>query len=174
MHTPYIDIQHKLWYLLLRKQLYKAPITNPKYVLDIGTGTGIWAIQFARQHPQAQVVGTDLSLIQPAKCPPNCTFIREDIEEDWIHEHAYDYVHWRLMVTAFNDHRAIIQKVFDNVPPGAWCEFHESTTEMVPADEAGAEAFERSNVKRFSERLRLGLKKIGKDIMAPNNYKRWM
>jgi methylase of polypeptide subunit release factors len=33
-------------------------------VLDIGTGTGIWAIDFADEHPEAEVIGTDLSPIQ--------------------------------------------------------------------------------------------------------------
>lgn len=33
--------------------------------LDIGTGTGIWAIDFADEHPETTVIGTDLSPIQP-------------------------------------------------------------------------------------------------------------
>lgn len=28
-------------------RLYEAPIKNPGRVLDVGTGTGIWAIDFA-------------------------------------------------------------------------------------------------------------------------------
>lgn len=35
-------------------------------MLDVGTGTGIWAIQLAKQYPRSTVVGTDLSLIQPS------------------------------------------------------------------------------------------------------------
>ena len=33
---------------------------NGKRVLDVGTGTGIWAIEFADAYPGAEVVGTDL------------------------------------------------------------------------------------------------------------------
>jgi hypothetical protein len=33
-------------------------------VLDIGTGTGAWAIDFADEYPKAEVIGTDLSPIQ--------------------------------------------------------------------------------------------------------------
>ncbi|WYZ43908.1 hypothetical protein EsH8_VII_000344 [Colletotrichum jinshuiense] len=35
-------------------------------VLDIGTGSGIWAMDFADEHPEAEVLGVDLSAIQPA------------------------------------------------------------------------------------------------------------
>lgn len=167
-------MQHKLWFLLLKQKLYWAPISQPKKVLDIGTGTGIWAIQFAKAHPEAEVVGTDLSLIQPSNCPPNCSFIREDIEEEWIHQKQYDYVHWRLMCTCFKDHRAVIQKVYDNLPPGAWCEFHETATEIIPADEAAAAIYEKSHVKIFNERLHVGLKNMGRNLKAPRSYGKWM
>jgi hypothetical protein len=77
-----IDLQHHLWLLMLKNKLYLAPISNPQRVLDIGTGTGIWAIDFginlffvyysialthsvATQNPSADVLGTDLSPIQP-------------------------------------------------------------------------------------------------------------
>jgi ubiquinone/menaquinone biosynthesis C-methylase UbiE len=33
--------------MLLKGELIRAPVTNPQRVLDIGTGTGIWAIDYA-------------------------------------------------------------------------------------------------------------------------------
>lgn len=40
-------MQHHLWYIALWDQLFLSPIIeNPQNVLDIGTGTGIWAIDF--------------------------------------------------------------------------------------------------------------------------------
>lgn len=41
------------------------PNSNARRVLDVGTGTGIWAIDYADEHPEAKVIGVDLSPIQP-------------------------------------------------------------------------------------------------------------
>ncbi|KAJ5108849.1 hypothetical protein N7456_005524 [Penicillium angulare] len=35
------------WLLLLKGELYRAPIRSPRNILDLGTGTGIWAIDMA-------------------------------------------------------------------------------------------------------------------------------
>jgi methylase of polypeptide subunit release factors len=61
-----MDLVHHLYRLLLRGELHLAPISeNPQRVLDLGTGTGIWAMEFADQFSSAEVLGTDLSPIQP-------------------------------------------------------------------------------------------------------------
>jgi len=44
------DLLHHIWGLILKGRLYRAPIQelgNTMKILDIGTGTGIWAIDFA-------------------------------------------------------------------------------------------------------------------------------
>ena len=38
-------MQHHLWLMTLQGKLFLSPITdNPQHILDMGTGTGIWAI----------------------------------------------------------------------------------------------------------------------------------
>jgi ubiquinone/menaquinone biosynthesis C-methylase UbiE len=40
-------MQHKMWSITLDGKLHLSPIgPNPQNVLDIGTGTGIWAVEF--------------------------------------------------------------------------------------------------------------------------------
>lgn len=40
-----LDIIHHTYLLMLDGELHKAPIgSDPERILDIGTGTGIWAI----------------------------------------------------------------------------------------------------------------------------------
>ncbi|KAJ4393126.1 hypothetical protein N0V93_002333 [Gnomoniopsis smithogilvyi] len=170
-----LDLQHRWWKLLLSEKLYIAPIGEPTDVLDIGTGTGIWAMQFAREHPKSNVIGTDLSLIQPSHaCPPNCTFEREDSTEEWVFDKQFDYIHWRLMLTCFDDFKAMFQKIFDHLKPGGWAEFHESVFDLIPVDEEAAEnlhgsAFEQS----FRYCMEAG-RKIGRNFNAAKEFKRWL
>lgn len=43
-----LDRQHLMWKTVLDGQLIKAPIAKPKRVLDLGTGTGVWAVDFGK------------------------------------------------------------------------------------------------------------------------------
>ena len=64
------DLQHHLWALTLDGKLGLSPPNaagaKPGRVLDAGTGTGIWAIDFGDDHPDSQIIGVDLSPTQPS------------------------------------------------------------------------------------------------------------
>ena len=64
------DLQHGMCLQIMDGRLAEAPIDreSPSHVLDIGTGTGIWAIEFAEQYPNALVVGTDLRYVSAMVC----------------------------------------------------------------------------------------------------------
>jgi methylase of polypeptide subunit release factors len=49
-----------MFLLLLDRKLNMAPVENPQRIFDMGTGTGIWAIDAANEYPEAEVVGVDL------------------------------------------------------------------------------------------------------------------
>lgn len=55
-----LDLHHEILIQLLDGKLHLAPIEEPQRILDIGTGTGIWAIDCADLYPNAEVIGTDL------------------------------------------------------------------------------------------------------------------
>jgi SAM-dependent methyltransferase len=94
-----LDLQHIVWSLCLNGRLCIAPLpTEMERVLDLGTGTGKWAIEFADKHPTVQVIGTDLSPIQPTCVPPNCSFVVDNIEDEWIFREPFDYIHSRTIL----------------------------------------------------------------------------
>jgi ubiquinone/menaquinone biosynthesis C-methylase UbiE len=108
------DLQHTIISMILGDKPYLAPLPDDiTHALDVGTGTGIWAIEFADQHPSCEVIGTDLSAIQPSWVPPNMKFIIDDAEEQWVFSHKFDYVHTRAMITAVYDWPRFLGQSFE-------------------------------------------------------------
>ncbi|KAF5566263.1 hypothetical protein FNAPI_1262 [Fusarium napiforme] len=124
-----LDLQHNLWLLTLRGELGLSPkIKEPaKRVMDVGTGTGIWAIEYADLHPEAQVVGVDLSPIQPSLVPPNCTFEIDDLEKEWMWTEPFDFIFCRVMTGSFADMEKFVQNAYDNLEPGGYLEMQDLT-----------------------------------------------
>ncbi|KAM0546431.1 hypothetical protein ACHAPJ_010898 [Fusarium lateritium] len=117
-----LDLVHNALSLILDDQLFLAPIgEHPKRVLDIGTGTGIWAIAFGDEYPEAEVTGTDLSPIQPEWVPPNVKFVIEDCLLDWTWPLDYfDFIHIRTMYGSIPDWVDLYKKAYLHLAPGGW------------------------------------------------------
>lgn len=118
---------HHIFRLILGGALYKSPIFNPQNVLDIGTGTGLWALDFADENPLSQVLGNDLSPIQPSWTAPNCRFIIDDVESQWSYPSgkSLDFIHQRNMVGSIGDWQRLYRQAFDSLSPGGWYEAQE-------------------------------------------------
>ena len=78
-----LDLSHHTFRLSLKGGLCLTKLDNPKRILDVGTGTGIWAIDIGDLYPEAEVIGTDLSPIQPQWVPNNVKFEIDDCTDDW-------------------------------------------------------------------------------------------
>lgn len=57
-----LDLYHHIWSMVLKGELHTAPLDNPQQILDIGTGTGIWAIDMAEYGSLTGYEGTILRL----------------------------------------------------------------------------------------------------------------
>ncbi|KAA8633981.1 hypothetical protein SMACR_07617 [Sordaria macrospora] len=115
--------------LMLDGELYTAPIDGNKVenVLDIGTGTGLWAIDFADKYPKATVIGTDLSPIQPTWVPPNLRFDIDDATREWTYKPAsLDFIHIRWLTGAIKDWTALYKEAYRCLKPGGWIEHLET------------------------------------------------
>ena len=120
--------QHCAWLAGLNGRLYTAPIgPDIQNALDIGTGTGIWAATFAAQHPQCQVIGTDLSPVKIEQTPPNLTFLVADADSDekpWAFP-PMDFIHIRLLTMGIKDWPRFFARCFGALKPGGWIEVQE-------------------------------------------------
>lgn len=119
-----LDIIHNMLLMVLGNKLFQAPIPKqPKKVLDVGTGTGIWAIDFGDQNPSAEVIGTDISPIQPSWVPPNVQFFIEDCNEQWTWPvDNFDFINVRALYGAVPDWIEFYKKAYKHVKPGGWIE----------------------------------------------------
>ena len=62
-----LDLTHQMLRITMRNKLHFAPFDGKfAKILDVGTGTGIWAIEMADDYPDAEITGTDLSATQPS------------------------------------------------------------------------------------------------------------
>ena len=163
-----LDLQHHCFRLTLDGQLYRAPIPKDvQRVLDVGTGTGIWAIEFSDEHPSAHVLGTDLSPIQPEQVPPNCEFLIDDCTKEWIFHNPFDFIHTRAMVAAIKNWSRLFEQAHTNLKPGGYIECQELTF-PVKCMEAGVTA-ENSSLMRWSDLFFEAADRAGLDATGPRH-----
>jgi trans-aconitate methyltransferase len=134
-----LDLVHHLWKEILNGGLYRAPISpsDTYRILDFGTGTGNWALDMAESFPHAEIVGTDLSPIQPVWFPPNCKFYVDDVESEWIYlpQEAFDYIHGRVIGGSISDWGRLLSQVHAHLKPGGWVEFQEFESKVWSDDD---------------------------------------
>ena len=117
-NTPYVipkdsdegnrlDAQHHL-FKLAAGGLHRAPIRQPRSLLDVACGTGIWCREMAQQFPRARVIGIDIDASLPEKAievlgpggqfPQNFRFQVVDALKPFPFSDAeFDFVHARLI-----------------------------------------------------------------------------
>lgn len=120
-----LQIVHQVYLSMLNSKLTTVPLRNPAKILDIGTGTGEWAVGMAETYPQADVTGVDLSAIQPTSVPPNVFFEIFDAEDedDWTYpENFFDLIHFRNMAGSFQSWDLMYERAYRHLKPGGWIE----------------------------------------------------
>ncbi|KAJ4291261.1 hypothetical protein N0V88_006262 [Collariella sp. IMI 366227] len=131
-----------------------------KNVLDIGTGTGIWAIDFGDAYPDTEVTGTDISPIQETWVPPNVRFELEDANLNWTYKDgSQDYIHVRNMLGTIADWPKFYRDAFRVCKPGGWMEHHEEEAEWHAYDK---EIPDHSAMGQAKQVFSAGGKKFGR------------
>ncbi|KAI1860661.1 uncharacterized protein JN550_011386 [Neoarthrinium moseri] len=119
------------------------------------SSSGVWDLEFARENPNSNVIGIDLSKVQPElESVLNCDFIKTDAEETWILNYPFDYV----------------RHAFDNVNSGSWIEYQDSTA--FPYRFKGD--VEGTAFKRWCDLFVQSGAALGRDLLIPLHYKHWL
>ncbi|KAH8429749.1 class I SAM-dependent methyltransferase [Aspergillus melleus] len=152
--------------------LYRTPLPQGlQRVLDIGTGTGTWAIDMADSFPEAVVIGTDLSPIQPSWVPPNCVFEIDDFELEWNFSQSFDYIHARAIEGCVHDFPRLFQQAYDSLSPGGWFEIVDFTAGIFSDDESTEKS---PHLLEWRDRLIEASRMFGKPLGVSGQYSEWM
>ncbi|PVH69181.1 S-adenosyl-L-methionine-dependent methyltransferase [Cadophora sp. DSE1049] len=164
------DMQHDLFLVTLKGDLHLAPLKDQiHHALDIATGTGIWATEFAQKYPTTNVIGTDLSPIQNEYIPRNCKFEIDDIGGGWTYRNPFDYIHGRQLHTCSGDFRSVVQKAFTALIPGGYIELQDSLPITCIDD-----SWNDTAIQRWAGKMAEGAKKLGVDWTKTSKYQQWM
>ncbi|KAH6972746.1 S-adenosyl-L-methionine-dependent methyltransferase [Ilyonectria sp. MPI-CAGE-AT-0026] len=167
-----MDLGHHIYSLVLGGKMNLAPLSDkPQRVLDIGTGTGIWAIDFADENPSAEVLGTDLSPIQPDWIPPNCTFEVDDFESNWLYARPFDFIHARELEGCIADELKLFQQACEHLVPGGYFEMQAVGAQFLSDDDTIEKA---TNAQMWMENIRKGAAMFGKPIDSHPTWKNKM
>ncbi|PTB36490.1 hypothetical protein M441DRAFT_150974 [Trichoderma asperellum CBS 433.97] len=119
-----LTLLHQVFLHIFDGELSLAPFEElPSHILDVGTGTGEWAIRIAEMYPECEVVGTDISAIAETESVPVNVFFEIEDAEDWDRppDH-YDMIHMRWLAGAFRDWNFIYDCAYYSLKPGGWIE----------------------------------------------------
>ena len=123
-----LEIFHAIFRLVLDGELFLSPIkpllqVPGTKVLDLGTGSGCWAIDLAEEYPDAEVLGNDLSPVQPGWVPGNCMFEVDDYTKPWLHgREEVGFVFARCCAGSVRDWKGLWAEGYAALVGGGWLE----------------------------------------------------
>jgi len=119
----------------------KAPLGNPKAILELGAGSGIWAFEMAQQFPDAHVTAVDISPVNATHKPANCEYKQVNLTKDWpFAPESFDVIHMRFLLVHMPNWNELAAKAASSVKPGGYLLFedidHHVYNEKGPVPEA--------------------------------------
>lgn len=166
-----LDLQHKLFDITFGGRLHLTRLLpTTRRALDIGTGTGIWSMDFADEHPDIEVHGVDLSPIQPPWVPPNCIFQVDDLSLPWIFDFPFDFIHGRMLFCSFSDPLHVFREAFKALAAGGVIEMQDLIFDFRSSDGSlGGSALET-----WAKKVKEAFGSKGIDLTSASRYSNYL
>ncbi|KAI1435540.1 methyltransferase LaeA [Xylaria sp. CBS 124048] len=171
MHKFFLVVAQSTGTLLDSLPSNKLPI-QPK-VLDLGCGTGIWAIDIADRlggHGNYHIEGWDLNMIQPEAIPPGVVFRRRDMEDPWdgVEPNSFDLIHMRTLNGSIENWHLLYSQVFKHLKLGTG-RLEQVEIDWRPQSNSHPRELATSKLAEWSHRVHEGFARAGKKLdMDPN------
>ncbi|TVY35880.1 putative methyltransferase [Lachnellula subtilissima] len=117
---------------------------------------------------KTQVLGIDLSPIQPAFIPANVTFEVDDVEEPWTYSRKFDLIHARMVTGSLANVPKFFEQAFENTVPGGYIELSDITVPICCDD---GTMKDDSAMLQWILLLLEASKKAGRDLNVSATYK---
>ncbi|KAF8515542.1 S-adenosyl-L-methionine-dependent methyltransferase [Gautieria morchelliformis] len=151
-----LDATHEAIKFYLGGRLSLAPLeksTSPMSILDMGCGSGAWAIQAAEQFPDADVLAVDLCMLPSRPLPPNLRFQILDLTKPFPFEsQSFDIVHASFVFHHLPTYEEVLNRAMQLLKPGGWLLLDDGETGC--RDEPGHEVA-RKIIQEFMERKKI-------------------
>lgn len=111
-----------------------------------------------------------ISLIEfCGRVPPNCKFLVDDCNADWLFAERFDLIHTRAMTPGIKDWPRYLQQAFEHLKPGGYIEMQEI---HCPAGCTDATSIPTPDFIRWSEGMVEAGQHVGLDFAAPKKMDR--
>lgn len=118
MQRPLLE-STRCWY----RNRHLGHVCHPLYPLPCAQPTDRLNSDFADEYQSAEVIGTDISAVQPGWVPANLRFQIDDAQLDWtFEEDEFDFIHVRYLYGAIDDWDKLYTQAFRYTKPGGWFE----------------------------------------------------
>ncbi|KAJ4304068.1 hypothetical protein N0V88_001677 [Collariella sp. IMI 366227] len=118
----------------LEPEQERLDMTHAMMVKGIGEKLFLCPIDTEKMRRVLDVIGNDLSPIQPPWVPPNVSFLVDDVESPWVNQTPFDFIFTRYLSACILDWPKLVGSIYSNLAPGGWAEFQDYDLEYYSED----------------------------------------